>query len=55
MVLKEKGRKELITGIRRLGKEKKMRKSKGEKSLRIQWPEIPVSTHSPALGAGVKN
>ncbi|EDL12510.1 mCG1036264 [Mus musculus] len=33
-----------------------MRKSKGGTSLRrIQWPETPVPTHSPALGAGVKN
>lgn len=54
--LKEEGRKELITGIGGLGKEKKMRKRKGGTSLRkIQWPEIPVPTHSPALGAGVKN
>lgn len=52
----KRGRKELITGIGGLGKEKKMRKSKGGTSLRkIQWPEIPVPTHSPALGAGVKN
>lgn len=39
-----------------VGERKKMRKSKeGTRLRKIQWPEIPVPTHSPALGAGVKN
>lgn len=41
---------------RGIGERKKLKNSKGGTSLRkIQWPKIPVPTHGPALGAGVKN
>lgn len=56
--LKEEGRKEKVD-YRYQGAwgKKKMRKRKGRTSLRkiLQWPKSQAPTHSPALGAGVKN